>query len=154
MTEDDLYRSSSQYRYWSFTPEALEQLRASTNAAAAARVKAAIKRSGGKTNEQSNSNGASQSATNGEVNGRGSERDVECLTVEEEAKLVQYYCTLCLRLGDSFDFPVPINVKVRSYSLLPPFPLSPFLVLHLPSIMIYRLPPSNLSNASTSPIPP
>ena len=117
MNEDDLYRSSSQYKYWSFTTEALESLRASTNSAAAARVKAAIKRGG---NKASNGNGATNGTANGDLNSQDAERDIDCLTIEEEAKLVQFYCTLCLKLSDSFDFPVPINVKVNIhlYSLL------------------------------------
>ncbi|KAF2238652.1 cyclin-like protein [Viridothelium virens] len=124
MNEDDLYRTSSQYRYWSFTPEALASLRANTNSAASARVKAAIKRDGSKATGQSNGNGATNGAPHGEANGHDSSVDVECLTVEEEAKFVRYYCTVCLQLSDSFDFPIPIHVKATAVQYIKRFYLT------------------------------
>ncbi|KAI9661794.1 MAG: hypothetical protein M1821_009033 [Bathelium mastoideum] len=124
MNEDDIYRSSSQYRYWSFTPEALASLRSSTNSAAAARVRAAIKRSRNKTTEQQNGNGAPNGTAKGRTNGHEAESDVDCLTVEEEAKLVQFYCTLCLQMSDSFDFPVPMNVKATAVQFIKRFYLT------------------------------
>ncbi|KAI9714924.1 MAG: hypothetical protein M1820_000213 [Bogoriella megaspora] len=119
MTEDEIYRASSQYRLWSFTPEALASLRANTNSAAAARVRAAIRR-GSKLN--STTNGASNGETNGAAKTNGkTDRDTECLTVEEEAKLVQYYCSACLQMADSFDFLVPINVKATAVQYIKRF---------------------------------
>ncbi|KAI9653356.1 MAG: hypothetical protein M1831_006061 [Alyxoria varia] len=44
LTEDDIYRNSTQYKLWSYTPEALASLRATTNKTASERVVAAIKR--------------------------------------------------------------------------------------------------------------
>ncbi len=116
MTEDELYRASTQYRLWSFTPESLVSLRHSTNAIASQRVRAAIKRarasasktasngSGGgeKSNEQDPPDGATKN-----------EKEVECLTVEEEQKLVGYYCVKCMGLADFCSFPT--NVKVRDH---------------------------------------
>ena len=42
LSEDDLYRRSTQYRLWTFTPETLAALRATANAQATSAVKAAI----------------------------------------------------------------------------------------------------------------
>lgn len=64
LTEDDIYRSSTQYRLWSFTPEALLSLRQNTHSAAIERAKQYLP-----------------------------EQDVSTfLTVDEEARLVQRYC--------------------------------------------------------------
>jgi cyclin H len=113
MTEDEIYRSSSQYRLWSFTPEALKSLRDNTNAAAAARVKAAIKR---KEARHDHNDGVAGTASNDDADGSNMAQEaysaIECLTPYEEGKLVQYYCSACISMSDSFDFPVPINVKV------------------------------------------
>ncbi|KAK4692297.1 cyclin H, partial [Lecanoromycetidae sp. Uapishka_2] len=43
ITEDDIYRASTQYRLWSYTQASLASLRATTNAGAAEGVRAAIK---------------------------------------------------------------------------------------------------------------
>lgn len=42
LNEDDIYRTSTQFRMWSFAPESLSSLRATTNTAAAERVKSAL----------------------------------------------------------------------------------------------------------------
>ena len=98
LTEDDLYRSSTQYRLWSFTRESLASLRSTTNATAAAGVKAAIK----------NRNSQEASAHH---NG-STQAEVECLTVEEETKLVEYYCLQTMQLADFSN--LSTNVKVLS----------------------------------------
>ncbi len=99
MSEDDIYRASTQYRLWSFTPETLASLRASTNAVATDRVRAAIKRVREKQ-DGSASNGSSTEK----------EKEIECLTVEEEQKLVGFYCVRAMGLADFCSFPT--NVKV------------------------------------------
>ncbi|SCU83637.1 LAFA_0D04764g1_1 [Lachancea sp. 'fantastica'] len=43
ITDDDLYRHSTQYRNWSFTPERLDQIRTEVNASASARVEETLK---------------------------------------------------------------------------------------------------------------
>ena len=87
MTEDDIYRASTQYRLWSFTPETLASLRATTNAAAGDSVRAAF---------------------------RNLEQQIEdhtdCLTIEEEQKIVSYYCLKTLEFVDFCEYPT--NVKV------------------------------------------
>jgi cyclin H len=117
MNEDERYRTSTQYRLWSYTPELLAELRATTNRVAAERVKAAIQRArasratstSGDTSEPEQ-NGASSRAASIDPNG-----EVNCLTVEEELKLVAFYCRQTLQLGDHLK--VPTDVKV---SLLQP----------------------------------
>ncbi|KAL8865859.1 MAG: hypothetical protein Q9174_006657, partial [Haloplaca sp. 1 TL-2023] len=98
MTEDDFYRTSTQYRLWSFTPESLASLRATTNAAAADGVKAAFRslRTG---------------QNDGSINRDdiGSDNDVDCLTIEEEQKIVGYFASETMDLVDFCNYPT--NVK-------------------------------------------
>ena len=94
MTEDDIYRTSTQYRLWSFTREALASLRSSTNASAADGVRAAIK---------------SQLAE-GNDTPPDAPKEIDCLTVEEEQKLVGFYCVKAMQFADFCEFPT--NVKV------------------------------------------
>lgn len=104
MTEDDLYRTSTQYRLWSFTRESLASLRSSTNAAAADGVRAAI---------QNQRTGQAESLTTKEgSNGKSSDaaKEVDCLTVEEEQRLVGFYCVKAMQFADFCEFPT--NVKV------------------------------------------
>ena len=95
LTEDDIYRKSTQYRLWAFTIESLASLRRTTNSLATESVRAAIK---------------SSQMTNG--HGDTTEKEVDCLTVEEEQKLVGFYCVKAMQFADFCDFPT--NVKVRS----------------------------------------
>ena len=109
MNEDEIYRTSTQYRLWSFTPESLASIRSTTSALAADGVKSAIQ-----------SLDASKAATEGARNGEGDKstvqdmgaiREVDCLTVEEELKLVGFYCMKTIEFADFCEFPT--NVKVR-----------------------------------------
>jgi cyclin H len=111
LTEDDLYRTSTQYRLWSFTPEALVTLRTQTNLIATDRVKKAITRSRERRAAQRN-DGADDEHNDASDSAEVMEDDIECLTMLEEQKLVEYYCSQCLELGKFFEF--PINVIVSS----------------------------------------
>lgn len=82
LTEDDRYRQSTQFKLWSFTPEALETLRINTNKTAAQRTKAAFRRRKDALAPADKSN-----------------NDVDTLTLEEEQMLVKHYCRLCLQIG-------------------------------------------------------
>ena len=93
MNEDDFYRASTQYRFWSFTEAELTSLRKATNSQAAARVRDAIHR-----------------ANQTKEGGPGKD-EVDCLTMEEEQKLVAYYCRQAMQFSDFCGFPT--NVKVR-----------------------------------------
>ena len=107
MTEDEIYRTSTQYRLWSYTEESLASLRSTTNELAVVRVKDAIQRvqSAKKEIVRKQSEGSQNSLEQG---------DVDCLTVEEEQKLISFYCIRAMEVADFCDFPT--NVKVRDNS--------------------------------------
>lgn len=71
ITEDDIYRTSSQYRLWSFSPESLAALRRKTHEIAVERIE------------------KQRNAANGEQNG---DAKVEYLSEEDCLRLVQKYC--------------------------------------------------------------
>lgn len=102
LSEDEIYRSSTQYRLWSFTPEKLQSLRSSTNAAAAERVKANIKR----FRDTKAADG------NGDRNGADGTDQLDPLTPEEELKLVVMYCKKCIELGNFLKFPSRVIVSL------------------------------------------
>ncbi|EOD46478.1 Cyclin [Neofusicoccum parvum] len=120
LTEDEVYRSSTQYRLWSFTPERLRSLRESTNANAAERVKANIKRF-----RQAKS--ADDAAQNGASNGADG-LDIDPLSPDEELKLVTRICKTCVDFADfakkntKFNFPtnVVVSPPPRPPDLSPP----------------------------------
>jgi cyclin H len=125
MTEDDLYRTSTQYRLWSFTPEKLASLRYNTNALASEHVKAAIKRHKHAKSQlpsfdvsATTSAATSDAENNGVSNGAGGpvrapeNGEVDCLTAEEEKKLIDFYCSSCLQMSLSEPFNLPIYVVV------------------------------------------
>ena len=93
ISEDDLFRSSTQYRQWSFSPEALNSLRAATNDLAATRVREAVQRA--RQSIESRDDVA---------------EEVDCLTPEEELKLVGFYCFQTMDFADFLKFPT--NIKV------------------------------------------
>ena len=99
LTEDDLYRASSQYRLWSFTTESLASLRSTTNANAAEGVRAAI------NNDCSQNTNPESEAQDDTV-----EAEVDCLTVEEEQRLVSYYSLRTMQLADFSKFPTLVKV--------------------------------------------
>ena len=114
MIEDEIYRTSSQYRHWSYTHEALATLRQKTNEHASDRVRAAIRRS--------RSNKVSQ---NGVGNGVGHhmqaedhDTTVETLTVQEELKIVRWGCSKIIDMGQVMEPPIPMEIRVCSLFLL------------------------------------
>lgn len=121
MIEDDIYRSSSQFRIWSFTEESLKQLRATTNTIASERVRAALRR----TREARQSAASSATGTptpnqsGSEADGKGAEeKNIECLTPEEEQELVRYYCEKTVELGETYKPPMPTIVRVSTSNLV------------------------------------
>ena len=107
MTEDDIYRTSTQYRLWSFTRESLASLRSTTNASAADGVRAAIHnqltgQAGSVTTNKGSTDKTSDPA-----------KEVDCLTVEEEQRLVGFYCVKAMQFADFCEFPT--NVKVVDF---------------------------------------
>ncbi|KAL8728443.1 MAG: hypothetical protein Q9166_005405 [cf. Caloplaca sp. 2 TL-2023] len=105
MTEDDIYRTSTQYRLWSFTPETLKSLRATTNAAAAVGVRAAFRNLNASTGK--GDHGKDASGTNG--------GEIDCLTVEEEQKIVSFYCLCALEFVDFCEYPTDVKATAVQY---------------------------------------
>ncbi|TLD30141.1 cyclin-like protein [Venturia nashicola] len=106
MTEDEIYRASTQYRLWNFTPEQLEERRNNTNALAIKQTRAAFRRKRD-LQAQISSADASEATSEAEGNGNGNGtngaakpdlEEVECLTPDEEKKLVAYMCFNLLEL--------------------------------------------------------
>ncbi|WEW56528.1 hypothetical protein PRK78_001974 [Emydomyces testavorans] len=123
MLEDDLYRTSTQYRFWSFTRESLRAVRANTNSLASARVKCAIRRA------QEARRATPPPDASDEVDSKNGvtaepEKEIECLTPEEELELVQYYCEKTLELGDEYKPPLPTTVRATAIQYLRRFYLT------------------------------
>lgn len=101
MTEDEIYRASTQYRLWNFTPEKLAERRTKTNALAIQQTRTAFKR---KKDLAAQLSSADASATASEAEGSGTNGaakagdEVECLTPEEEQTLVAYMCSNLLNM--------------------------------------------------------
>lgn len=104
MIEDDIYRTSTQYRHWSYTPQALAALRANTNSVAAERVRVAIKRSREKKRPETSAENGTPAAE---------ESTIECLTVEEELKIVKWGCTKIVEIGAAMEPAIPFEIRVR-----------------------------------------
>lgn len=113
MFEDDIYRTSSQYKLWSFTEASLRSLRENTNAVASQRVRAALRRA--REARQSANPSAAGTATAGTTaDGKGADENViDCLTPEEETELVKFYCEKAVELADTYKPPLPSTVRVR-----------------------------------------
>ncbi|KAF9631327.1 Cyclin [Lasiodiplodia theobromae] len=115
LTEDEVYRTSTQYRLWSFTPERLRSLRNSTNVNAAERVKANIKR----FRAQKSADDAAQQ--NGGASTGSDGLDIDPLTPDEELKLVTKICKTCVEFADfakkntKFNFPTNVIYVKRFY---------------------------------------
>ena len=124
--EDVSYCSSSQFRLWTFTPESLAAVRKATNAAATTQVREAIQRArdknkrkppdeeGEKLNVHNHGlalYGSEDQATAGQVKeGEADAKETECLTPEEELKLVRYYCRKIMEIAQVFKFPTDVKV--------------------------------------------
>lgn len=107
MIEDDIYRTSSQFRLWSYTESSLKSLRTKTNHIASERVRAALRRARERhASSTPSATGTPQTGSDVE------EKDIECLTPEEELVLVRYYCEKTVELGDTYRPPLPTNVRV------------------------------------------
>ena len=108
MTEDEIHRTSTQYRLWSFTVEALARLRATTNALAADGVRDAIqsKRAEAESNGDSERSRATTPLS-----------EVDCLTVEEEQRLVGFYCLKAMEFAGFLEFPTNVMVSTSGVCL-------------------------------------
>ena len=119
MIEDDIYRSSTQYRYWSYTRDVLASLRQRTNELASERVRAAFGRIRDAKNAQ-NGQVPEQRTENENAEARQPAQDVETLTVEEELKVVHWGCSKIIETGKVMSPPVPMEIRVRNTILYAP----------------------------------
>ncbi|KAK5166299.1 uncharacterized protein LTR77_008560 [Saxophila tyrrhenica] len=85
LSEDDIYRTSTQYRLWSFSPESLASQRKKTHELAVDRAQ------------------------------RYADRDTHLLTEGEELRLVQRYCEQIRTTSDHFKWPVNVKATAVQY---------------------------------------
>jgi cyclin H len=119
LSEDDIYRRSTQYRYWSFTPTQLASQRQATNAQASQRVQSAfavareraleyntrLQRCTLTSGSSTNNDPSTQSPVPVPV-GRA-----DCLTVAKEQRLVNLFCQSALGLGHFLNLPIEVSVS-------------------------------------------
>lgn len=110
LTEDSVYRASTQYRLWSFTPESLSSLRESTNKLASERVVAAIERSRNKADTSGSEPPQDEASTNGTT-----DPPVDCLTPAEELAILTHYTNQCLKIADALQFPTSVKATAAQY---------------------------------------
>lgn len=104
LTEDDLYRTSTQFRLWSYTLESLASLRATTNKTSASRVVAAI------------SKRRESQAQNGTANGTTSNAAISTLTPVEELQIITHYARQLIFWSTSlFHFPYAVTATAAIY---------------------------------------
>lgn len=112
MIEDDIYRTSSQFRLWSYTEASLKATRDKTNETACERVRAAQRQArSAQASATPSAAGTPQPGSDGETR-KPEEKEIECLTPEEELIFVRYYCEQALDLGDTYKPPLPTMVRV------------------------------------------
>ncbi|KAB8218691.1 cyclin-like protein [Aspergillus novoparasiticus] len=144
MIEDDFYRSSSQFRLWSYTETSLKSLRATTNANASERVRSALRKSReaqqSATSSAAGTPAANQNGSDADSKAGGEETEIECLTPEEEHQLVRYFCEQIIELGEMYKPPLPTIVRATAIQYLRRFYLtnSP-MTYHPKSIMLCAL---------------
>jgi len=126
MSEDERYRTSTQYRLWSYTPQSLLAQRSSTNRIAADRVREAVRRARQAQNVSSADTSEAENGVAGMPEG-----EVDCLTVDEELKLVAFYCRQTLQLGDHLK--VPTDVKATAVQYIKRFYITNSLMTYHPT---------------------
>lgn len=116
VTEDEIYRSSTQFKHWSFTPAQLAAQRSTTNILATERVKANVARQRAQRAESdgisSGMEGNGDSGANTPDAVTSGRAEVDCLTAEEELSIVDEFCERAVKLGVHCKF--GFNVIVRT----------------------------------------
>ncbi|GAV55243.1 hypothetical protein ZYGR_0AS05670 [Zygosaccharomyces rouxii] len=97
LTDDDLFRHSSQYRFWSFTPDQLKQKRVEINAQAVASVEESLRRF---ITEHRESLGDEEMRT--------IEEKAVPVNMEEEVKLVNFYAKKVQAIAQRLNLPTEI----------------------------------------------
>lgn len=152
MIEDEAYRASSQYRYWSYTKESLARIRQNTNKLASERVKAAFHRAHAAHSARHGDSANTEGAGDVDAMDVDVDIDVETLTVGEELKIVEWGCSKIMDMGEAMNPRIPSHIVVRRSS--PCFQLLFALCLPNPHAHILRLQQSNIFVVSTSPTHP
>jgi cyclin H len=112
MIEDEYYRASTQYRYWSYTPQQLAEIRRQTNELASEKVRAAFRRARSQRSGNEDQEGTDSTSDDAPIN---------TLTVEEELKIVAWGCGKIIEMGESMKPRVPTHVVVsHGYLILRP----------------------------------
>lgn len=120
LSEDDLYRTSTQYKAWSFTKEQIAAQRLKTNLQATERVKANVARQRAQRAQQTETDSIGSGVENGSgantpLPDRGSDvKEVDCLTADEELMIVDEFCERALQLGAHCQFPIEVTVRMTS----------------------------------------
>ncbi|OAP61404.1 hypothetical protein AYL99_03607 [Fonsecaea erecta] len=123
MIEDDIYRASSQFRYWSYTKESLARIRQETNKLASQRVKAAFRRVHDAT--RLSQNGDSHNDGAGISDGTAADYvEIETLTVNEELKIVEWGCSKIMDMGEAMNPRIPSHVVATAIQYLRRFYLT------------------------------
>lgn len=126
VSEDDLYRSTTQFKHWSFTRQQLAEQRLKTNIKATERVKANVARLRAQRAEDVEKEGTGSSIENGSgantPNPAAAGGEVECLTAEEEMAIVDDFCERAIALGTHCGFPFEVTVSTRSTRPATSFP--------------------------------
>ena len=112
MVEDEIYRSSSQYRLWSYTKESLAQIRRETNQLASERVKAAFRRVHASNRAARHGQRNDGDAANGSAAADGDDVEIETLTDDEELKIVEWGCSKIVDMGEAMNPRIPSHVVV------------------------------------------
>ncbi|CAG8949748.1 hypothetical protein HYFRA_00004069 [Hymenoscyphus fraxineus] len=115
ITEDDRYRSSTQFRLWSFTSASLLALRSTTNQLAADRVREAVRRARAREAQSSADASDADPESKSRATSTLPEGELDCLTVEEELKLIVFYCRQTLQLGKHLNLPTDVNATAVQY---------------------------------------
>ncbi|PWY79128.1 cyclin-like protein [Aspergillus heteromorphus CBS 117.55] len=116
MIEDDVYRTSSQFRLWSFTEASLKSQRATTNSVASDRVRAALRRAQEARRSANSSAAGTPAPGGGDADTRAAdEKPIDCLTPEEEQQVVNYYCEQIIQLGEAYK--PALSTQVRSTAI-------------------------------------
>jgi cyclin H len=109
LNEDDLYRSSTQFRNWSFTAAQL----ANVARIRAQRAQDAIDNDGAGSGVEKENGSGTSGANTPNASGMQTATEVNCLTAEEEMKIVNEFCERAIALGNHYSF--PLNVVVCLY---------------------------------------
>lgn len=139
MIEDEIYKTSTQFRLWSYTNESLRSLRANTNAVACERLRAAQHRAreAPRSATPSTSGNLTPNPSDNEAKVEAAlGKDVDCLSAEEELMFVRYYCEQALELGDNYKPPLPTMVRATAIQYLRRFYLTNSVMTYHPKTIM------------------